>query len=651
MTFEEYLEKEYKVWEFKPDSAFKRDQILGIKSNPEIDTIFKKGDEYLQKGETQKAFREYSKAFAIDSSNLFVNLKLAQVMVEEQKEDSAILYCDNVLWHNPEFPNAYILRGMIYLNFNNYKKAYKDFDKVVSKYPNFNLGYYYRGLANFYMGKYISALSDIDDALALNPNHLESYFLRAEIKLCSDDTKGALEDYKKIIQLDKNNYLAFINKGRINLVLKKYFVSNIAFSKAIKLQPDIPLGYICRAISNLLLEDYQSAKSDYLTYQSLVKNSSEGKDNDPKIKFRKKIEFYNKAIRIDSSFGLGYAQRGYIWERLDSFNMAISDYNKAIEVDPEAAMAYNRRGDYYRRNGNIDQAWNDINKAIKLSPNYVDAITNLGLLNMRKYQYDTALVNFSKAIELNGSYSKAYCGRGMVKIRQNNYRAAKEDFDKAISLNKSYPDAYSGRAYCLYKLGDRIGMISDFRSLNQLNSYSVDRYFLLGLYNRDDKNYEAAIENLNQADKLDSNNREIIESRASVYFRKGMLQDAINEYRKALVIDSLKITNFNNLTEVYIENSQFDSASYCIQKLLSKTDDLRMRLIATFLSYCIKRLTRGDYDIESKEINRYYSDMKNNKLKIKWNFQHFKAWLVNTNYDDQTKNDILSKIELLEMLK
>ena len=51
-------------------------------------------------------------------------------------------------------------------------------------------------------------------------------------------------------------------------------------------------------------------------------------------KIKESIEFYNKAIHIDSNYALAFSKKGWSLIFLDKYNEAIECINKAIELDP-----------------------------------------------------------------------------------------------------------------------------------------------------------------------------------------------------------------------------------------------------------------------------------------------------------------------------
>jgi tetratricopeptide (TPR) repeat protein len=70
---------------------------------------------------------------------------------------------------NPEFPDAWFQRGIVYLNQFKPEKGLPDLDQAIKLYPQYS--YYYFGRAEYYIreGKFSLAINDLEKAVKLNP--------------------------------------------------------------------------------------------------------------------------------------------------------------------------------------------------------------------------------------------------------------------------------------------------------------------------------------------------------------------------------------------------------------------------------------------------------------------------------------------------
>lgn len=83
--------------------------------------------------------------------------------------DQAISDFSKCIILDPEFPDAWFQRGIVYLNQFKPEKGLPDLDQAIKLYPQYS--YYYFGRAEYYIreGKFRLAINDLEKAVKLNP--------------------------------------------------------------------------------------------------------------------------------------------------------------------------------------------------------------------------------------------------------------------------------------------------------------------------------------------------------------------------------------------------------------------------------------------------------------------------------------------------
>ncbi|MDD4108885.1 MAG: hypothetical protein PHH93_09210, partial [Prolixibacteraceae bacterium] len=194
--------------------------------------------------------------------------------------------------------------------------------------------------------------------------------------------------------------------------------------------------------------------------------------------FEKSIEFYNKALELDSSFCLAYAGLADVYINIACFNCGPEQENviksranalKALRIDNDLAQAHATLGaiavffdhdwgkaekelklamklnsGYARAYtlytqfmiiiGNNEEARKSINKALEIDPNYPNIITyNIGVYS-REGNYDKVLEQRTKLLRIDkDTLTNAYLNF-IVYLRQNKMNEAVEEYKKNISL-------------------------------------------------------------------------------------------------------------------------------------------------------------------------------------------------------------------------
>jgi len=127
--------------------------------------------------------------------------------------------------------------------------------------------------------------------------------------------------------------------------------------------------------------------------------------------YEKAAEYDSKAIEKNPEYSAAYFERGYAYQLLQKYDLAIADYNKAIEINKNwevtsnLSLAYFNKGlSYYslqpQQKENISNALNDWSKSIELNPNEPNAYLNRGLANEFLRNFEKAIADYKKSLEM-----------------------------------------------------------------------------------------------------------------------------------------------------------------------------------------------------------------------------------------------------------
>lgn len=109
---------------------------------------------------------------------------------------------------------AYLHRGLVKSELNDYYGYIKDNDEAIRLNPNYSMAYNNRGWAKFELKKYNEALIDVNKAIELDDKNATAYDSRAEIKFNLNDYKGCIEDCDRALALNPTLSNAYFLKGR-----------------------------------------------------------------------------------------------------------------------------------------------------------------------------------------------------------------------------------------------------------------------------------------------------------------------------------------------------------------------------------------------------------------------------------------------------
>lgn len=192
---------------------------IGLHAQEEAQQSFSEGVKHLK----AKNFAEAEALFstAIEKGETQNGLKMSYIykgfsLNGQGKYDDAIVCFDQAIEIDSLDPASYTDRALAYSFKNDYPRAIKDFQHVLSLD---SLGDQAEA-AFFYLGK-IKMLTDDNEAaipyfdklIELVPTDAEPYFLRGTAKSNIMDSDGAIADFDKAIELRPNYMEAYANRG------------------------------------------------------------------------------------------------------------------------------------------------------------------------------------------------------------------------------------------------------------------------------------------------------------------------------------------------------------------------------------------------------------------------------------------------------
>lgn len=192
------------------------------------------------------------------------------------------------------------------------------------------------------------------------------------------------------------------------------------------------------------------------------------------------IEFFNRAISLDSDFANGYFYRGLSNYNKGKFDDAINDYTKALEINPELHQAYYHRGIAYTNFGKFDMAIDDLDKAIELYPHSSSYYTARGEVYIYKNEWDKAFADFNNSIKRNPRDDSAYAWRGYIffSIKGDNERAI-QDYNKAIEISPQSIGYLISRAEVYYDKGEYTKALNDCNKAIKIDPNHAAEAFVL----------------------------------------------------------------------------------------------------------------------------------------------------------------------------
>lgn len=128
----------------------------------------------------------------------------------------------------------------------------------------------------------------------------------------------------------------------------------------------------------------------------------------------------------------------------------------------------------------FEGAYKDYSKAIKNGERDPILFCNRGIIEKKLGNTDKAEKDFDRAIELNKKYAAAYFYRGEIKLERFDLKDAVNDFDKAISLEPNLK-MYIKRGAACQKLGDYEEALENFAEAEKIDGENAELQYYRGI--------------------------------------------------------------------------------------------------------------------------------------------------------------------------
>lgn len=221
------------------------------------------------------------------------------------------------------------------------------------------------------------------------------------------------------------------------------------------------------------------------------------------------------------------------------YEKAIEFYTQYIEKDGTLNTYYNRGLAYYYAK-NFEAAILDFSIAIDLDSLDFEAYYNRGIIFYKQKKYPLAINDFEESIAINPEFSEAYTYLGLINYEKENFQEAIIFYDKAISINSTKAMAFYNRALCYQGLKKYEQAEIDFRLAIEAIESSTYYWGLANLY-FDQKRYADAVEQYEKAIELDSTNPILFFNKGICYYENNQFEPAIEDFKQSIALNNKDI--------------------------------------------------------------------------------------------------------------
>ncbi len=370
-------------------------------------------------------------------------------------------------------------------------------------------------------------------------------------------------------------YIPLISFALLIGISTDYFFIRFS-SKFLRIIISIPLIFLAAFYSLLTISRNYDWKDAFTLWKATIYTmpASSVAHNNLGVEYVKKEEHidaiveYKKAIELSPKYSHALTNLGDAYLKIGLIDEAIDFYKKAIEAEPDYSIAYNNLGFAYFEKGLYKEALSEYKKAIKLNSKDPLFYNNLGNLYASMKRYDDAIAEYKRAISIDPLDTKAYNNLGAVYAQQGKFNEAEAEVRKALAIDpenslakKTLEDTLNrGRIVVetespLDKKGGKAAQIAAYNELG-------NKYKQKGIYDEAIASYKKALE-INPKDAGSHYNL------GFAYVKKGLYNEAVHETESALKLDPKMADAHRNLGLIYyLYLKDNKKAVYHFKKLL-----------------------------------------------------------------------------------
>lgn len=341
-------------------------------------------------------------------------------------------------------------------------------------------------------------------------------------------------------------YLRGILEGQVAFLSGDYATALSAFNRAETLVPsggDAPAEvYAYRGMTALMLGNLNDALDDYALAVSLDDDNAIFHNNRGLAlwaigEYDRAILAYDEALDYNNDLHEAYNNRGLVYLAQANYDAAVADFDSAIGIDRGNPTLYNNRGVAYTNAGDFNRAIRDLTRAIDLEPNFLRAYENRAFAYSYVGTPAQVIADLNTVIERDAKNDNALVSRGVIYAQDGNYAAARADFEQATQINPNNATAFLELGEILHNgLGDIDGAIEAYSRSIRVYGDDARAYFLRGRAYIANKNYRAALADLDQA-LARYQNAALYAVRGHIYYYLEDNAKALEDFKQAATYD------------------------------------------------------------------------------------------------------------------
>jgi len=190
------------------------------------------------------------------------NKPFAYKSIHKEAFKSLLELWNNEISTNKRNSNAYLNRGIILEQSENFNDAIRDFSKSVDSDDRNMLAYFCRANSRAKMVDVIRSQGNLPEPEILNMNGGKTTIGNKTDEIKILDYEDIIKDYESILYMNPNFIFAWFNMANTKVKKRDYLKAINDYSKAIALEPDFSEAYFNRGLTRIYMNDLEGGALD-----------------------------------------------------------------------------------------------------------------------------------------------------------------------------------------------------------------------------------------------------------------------------------------------------------------------------------------------------------------------------------------------------
>lgn len=394
-----------------------------------------------------------------------------------------------------------LLQGIRQIELGEEGRALEIFHTASCQSPKSFKASYLFGRTALSQERFSEAAQALGNALALDPENIEVKYLIAHAHVLQDLVEEAAAELQEILQARPDFLDAYYDCGVALQILGRYDDAIAIFKRRLEISPDFDTAIMC-AMTYEMLQDFPNTE-----------------------------KYYAQALALDPENVMVIESHGKTLIEMERYEEALADFNRALTIDPESPDALCGRGQTRFHLGDVEEAKKDLQKTAQLDPENVIAWSMLGQVKLYEEDYAGALKCLEKALEMDPELL-VYDFRANAKRGLGDLEGALADIKLALEFEPGNVDYLIDEGSILMEMDRPEDALKIFNDVVMMEKNS-EAFRFRGLAQMELLEYEKAIDDFNEAERLGTENADVFLRRGEALYQLGETEDALADFQKA----------------------------------------------------------------------------------------------------------------------